>query len=775
MNPKTNENYVIVTKYFRISFLSERLFRIETKSYLDEATQIIINRQVNKDFEIDFKELEDAYEFITSAIKVIVGKKGEVRVIALNDTFKVIKNFKKSNLKGTARTLDGVNGSCKLSDGIISLDGVAILDDSNSLIVYENKLYKREKATDLYYFAYGHRYQDALDAFYNLTGKVPLIPRYALGNWWSRYHAYTDEEYIELIESFKTNNIPINVSVIDMDWHYVDVYSKFKNDSLFTKEELEDQTLQAIYYDGWTGYTWNKDLFKDYKSFLSYLHDNNLKVTLNLHPARGVRKYEAMFDEFAKSLNIDPNSVNTINFDVADDKFMDSYFKVLHHPYEKDGVDFWWIDWQQGVSSSMEFLDPLWALNHYHYLDNDRETHRPLILSRYSGPGSHRYPLGFSGDTYITWESLRFQPYFTATSTNIGYVWWSHDIGGHMCGVKDDELYIRWLQLGVFSPINRLHSTCNLYTGKEPWKFNKTIERIATNYLRLRKGIIPYLYSMNYQTYKNNIALVRPMYYIDDSKLAYKYKNQFAFGSELIVAPITNKTNKVTSLAKVDAYLPEGTYFDIFTDEIYNGNMEISFYRDLHSIPVLARQGSIIPLYVDKQSNNISNNQDLEILVYSGNNLFALYEDDGESKDYLDGKYSLRNLIVNKENDKVSFKVSKNNNPLYQEELNRYLYIKFKDIVNADVYCNTNYEIIKDKCLVIKVLDTNINIDINLDNIAYLTNVDKKKRIINLVSSYQMKNDDKNDLFLHYYDEKYPKKCLPKSLYGPIEEILKQK
>ena len=134
-----------------------------------------------------------------------------------------------------------------------------------------------------------------------------------------------------------------------------------------------------------------------------------------------------------------------------------SYFEDIHHPLETEGVDFWWLDWQQDRYFDTEGYDVLKALNHYHYLDN--ETRHPgegLILSRYAGPGSQRYPIGFSGDTWISWESLKFQPYFTATASNIGYTWWSHDIGGHMIGNYDPELQTRWLQYGVFSPINQI-------------------------------------------------------------------------------------------------------------------------------------------------------------------------------------------------------------------------------------------------------------------------------------------------------------------------------
>ena len=190
---------------------------------------------------------------------------------------------------------------------------------------------------------------------------------------------------------------------------------------------------------------------------------------------------------------------------------MKGYFELVHHPLERQGVDFWWIDWQQGSNSGVEGLDPLWMLNHYHYLDNCRNGNRGMIFSRYAGPGSHRYPVGFSGDTIISWDSLDFQPYFTANASNIGYGWWSHDIGGHMLGVKDDELAVRWLQLGVFSPILRLHSSCSEFNGKEPWRYDRVAEQVMKEFLRLRHKLIPYLYTMNVRASVESIPLMQPM------------------------------------------------------------------------------------------------------------------------------------------------------------------------------------------------------------------------------------------------------------------------
>ena len=115
-----------------------------------------------------------------------------------------------------------------------------------------------------------------------------MIPRYSLGNWWSRYYRYSEESYKEVVDKFREEKIPLSVAVIDMDWHVTDVDPK--------------------YGTGWTGYTWNKELFPDYKRFLKMLHDNGLSTTLNLHPADGVRAFEAMYRQVAEKAGIDPDT-----------------------------------------------------------------------------------------------------------------------------------------------------------------------------------------------------------------------------------------------------------------------------------------------------------------------------------------------------------------------------------------------------------------------------------------------------------------------------------
>ena len=278
-------------------------------------------------------------------------------------------------------------------------------------------------------------------------------------------------------------------------------------------------------------------------------------------------------------------------------------------------------------------MDPLWLLNHYHYVDNCRKGQAGLILSRYGGPGSHRYPIGFSGDTIVTWESLAFQPYFTSTASNIGYTWWSHDIGGHMRGYYDEDLALRWLQFGVFSPINRLHSSCNAFNSKEPWFYSSETCRLMKQYLRLRHSLLPYLYTMNVATHEEGLPLVQPLYYhYPNEEEAYEAKNQYFYGSELMVAPITEALDPVYHSASVSVWFPDGVWYDFFHDWKYEGKGKLTVFRASQDIPVFARAGAIIPMDAQPQTG-VELPEMLDWHLFPGDNRsFVLVEGEGDNR-----------------------------------------------------------------------------------------------------------------------------------------------
>ncbi|MBR4451142.1 MAG: DUF5110 domain-containing protein [Clostridia bacterium] len=649
--PKTDsiadKSQIYVDGDIRVTYITSKLLRVETGRFYDEPSYAVWNRrfpagemETEKDGNKLYVQTEDILLVIKKGVPYSVilqgsryekekAEKAEKGETEEEEEIEELVFGEQKNFKGTARTLDGKADHVHLEKGFITAKGAFLFDDSKSFLIDENGRFKaREGGRDFYVFAYGKDYRETMRAFYMISSPAPLVPRFALGVWWSRYHAYTDKEYLSLMDRFASEDIPLTVATVDMDWHWVAIKEKF-----------------GIKYSGWTGYSWNTDLFPDYREFLKELKARNLRVTLNLHPADGVRSFEDMYDEMAKANGIDPKTKQPVEFRCGSDDFWNSYFDVIHKPYEKDGVDFWWIDWQQGKSSDVEGLDPLIALNHYHYLDNAENGDIPLILSRYGGVGSHRYPLGFSGDTFISWRALDFQPYFTANAANAGYGWWSHDIGGHMLGRRDDEMYLRWIQFAVFSPVLRLHSSNLEFLGKEPWKYRKDVCEDAKRWLRFRHKLIPYIYSLDRIYNEQGIAVCEPMYYnYPEEENAYSVPNQYQFGSQLIVCPITSKLDKKMGLARAGAWIPDGEWVDIFTLQRYSGNMMICLNRELYDIPVLAKAGSVIPMSAD-EGNSCGNPETLEVWVFKGDGEFTMYEDNGKT-DY--AQHTIKTVFTNK-------------------------------------------------------------------------------------------------------------------------------
>ncbi len=796
MNGRTADSHLITKGNLRISVITSRLIRIETQPdgiFCDKPTQAVLNRS----FASPVFTVSDASDGIcirTENVNFTVSSVGKLLRVDADGISNI--NFRKGNLGGTRRTLDMTKGKVKIEDGILSRNGVAVIDDSDTLVFLDDgtvaprneHLGRADGGTDKYIFAYGHNYKEALRDFYRLTGSTPLIPRFALGNWWSRYKAYTQQEYLDLMQKFTDKEIPVTVATIDMDWHWVDIKKQFgKETAEYIKNNrkidgVKNNIMAAFQSSGWTGYSWNTELFPDYRKFLQTLQNNGFKVTVNLHPCDGVRFFEDMYKDFAVFMGIDPESRKTIEFDISDKKFTEGYFRFLHNKYEDEGVDFWWIDWQQGTKSSVKGLDPLWWLNHYHSLDISRNGKRPLILSRYAGIGSHRYPLGFSGDTLVVWPALDFQPYFTVNASNIGYSWWSHDIGGHQMGKRDDDLYIRWLQFGVFSPINRLHSTSNEFLGKEPWKFCKDTENNAAHWLRFRHRLIPYIYTMNMLTHRDGKPLMEPMYYeYPEKDEAYSVPNQYLFGTQLIVAPITEKLNKKTLTASAEVWLPEGRYTDIFTGRIYNGNKKIKMFRDSSSIPVLAKEGSIIPLAVNDRTNNWKNPEELEVLIYRGNGSFRLYEDDGETMNYRNGAFAETQFDVAENGGNIVFTVNPAEGDTSVIPEKRKYILSFRDIADCkNITATVNGEEIhpehkkQNGTLVLSCeISSADKLLITMKNITAKTNPPKKEMLTDLLSGIQGSNNAKMLLYTSYINSDFSGRLFAyKAIRESVKEIL---
>ncbi len=667
-DPKANREAIVEGKNFRITVLTSRLIRFEYSDngiFEDRATRLAVCRNFPVP-KFTVSDKEDELQIITEHLHIFYDKKPfsekGLRIELVHKISATLRNGygnvwhygdEFETLDGTARTLDGYkgdeftsdcrDGKCKkidLGKSLMNpLGGFAVLDDSKTLAMNGDGTVtplSDDGRTDFYFFDYRLDYKTCLKDFYRLSGKTPLLPRYALGNWWSRYYRYSEESYCRLLDKFEEKRVPFSVGVIDMDWHRtVDVPAEYGSGWLAF----------------WTGYSWDKTIFPDSRRFLKYVHDKGLKTTLNLHPADGIRGFEDSYDKIADAMGVDKSKKEPVEFDITSYKFLDNYFKCVLNDLEDEGVDFWWIDWQQGTED-VKGYDILWMLNHYHFIDSARRGERPLTFSRYAGVGSHRYPIGFSGDSVVTWESLAFQPYFTNSASNVGYGWWSHDIGGHMGGYRSGDLTNRWLQLGVFSPINRLHASSSEFTSKEPWTYDIATELSMIKFLRLRHRLVPYLYTMNERAHSEGLPIVLPLYYEEpESEWMYRLfnrseaqkgkapcENQYYFGSELMVSPIVTPTDRNTHLGKVYTYFPEEIMIDFFNGRIYKGKGKFrDVYRAYDEMPVFAKAGAIVPMESDSEvGNKVDNPHKFEIRIFGGaDGEFTMYEDNDKIESLL--------------------------------------------------------------------------------------------------------------------------------------------
>ena len=647
-DPIADPKAVVVSGQARFSILTPQLIRMEwasDRAFEDHASLVFINRRLPVPrftatesggwLTIQTERLTLKYQmrsgrFTETGLSVAFPLNGKTVAWrpGMADT---------GNLLGTTRTLDGVRGSnTKLEPGLVSRDGWVLVDDSMRPL-FDNSDWPwvlprpAGERQDWYLFAYGHEYMQALRDFTRVAGRIPLPPRFAFGAWWSRYWAYTDQELEDLVGQFKEHDVPLDVLVVDMDWH--------QTFNLRWETSPKDQSGHTL---GWTGYTWDKTLFPDPPQFLSWVHAHGLKTTLNLHPASGVQPHEEAYPAMARAMGIDPATKKYVPFDITNKRFAENYFQILHHPLEKQGVDFWWLDWQQEPNTAVPGVNPTWWLNYVHFTDMERRGKRGMLLHRWGGLGNHRYEIGFSGDTISVWESLAFQPYFTATAANVGYGYWSHDIGGHMPGTVSPELYTRWIQFGIFSPILRTHTTKNPQSERRIWAYPEPYAEVMRDAYLLRYAMLPYIYTEARKAYDTGISICRPLYYAwPDVPGAYEAKDEYQFGDDLLVAPVTESMDSTSELATKEVWLPEGSWYEWSTGALLRGPARLKRTFALGELPVYVRAGAILPMqptmrHIDERPVN-----PLILEIYPGANGSAnIYDDAGTGLGYKSGEFT---------------------------------------------------------------------------------------------------------------------------------------
>ncbi|MDR6643633.1 hypothetical protein J2X57_002866 [Luteibacter sp. 1214] len=573
------------------------------------------------------------------------------------------------NLGGTARTLDQVDGDrhasdntpLDLGDGLLSRDGWHVVDDTGSFVFGDEKLpwvHRRacQACTDWTFFGYGHDYVAALGDFTKIAGREPLPPRYAFGYWWSRYWNYSDSEIRDVAADFARYGIPLDVLVIDMDWHTTPGLASGSD-----KRDIAGQT------PGWTGFSWNRSLFPDPQRLLRWLGDQGLRITLNLHPASGMLPHEDAYGRFMDAMKAD--RAHPLPFEAADASYMSALFSTVLDPLQAMGVSFWWLDWQQWrESKAMPGLSNTWWLNHVFFTHMQQTSDkRALIYHRWGGLGNHRYQIGFSGDSIISWGSLAFQPRFTSTASNVLYGYWSHDLGGHTFRDESDpktrrvdpELYVRWMQFGAYSPIMRTHTTKNPNLRKEPWRFAPAEFDALRDTVLTRYRLLPYTYTMGRKAFDTGVSLVRPLYYAwPEDDRSYASGAEYMFGDDLLVDPVTAAAGS-DGFASQETWLPRGDWFDTTRGRSLHGERALAGRYRLDEVPVFARAGAIVPTNTNTTVSVSHDTGARTLLVYPGGNQSAtLYEDAGDDEAYRGTAFARTALATERTKQGVRLKIA---------------------------------------------------------------------------------------------------------------------
>jgi alpha-glucosidase (family GH31 glycosyl hydrolase) len=577
-------------------------------------------------------------------------------------------------LGGWRRSLDHTNGPVPLHEGMLSRAGWYLLDDSETALLAGDWFEPRPQRADgeyqdLYLFAYGHNYVRALRDLRALTGPAPLLPRKAFGVWFSRWWPYGEDDWRALVARFRDEGVPLDTLSVDTDFKAV-------HDPIGASIAAQAVGAPTPQYS-WNAWDWNRTLYPDPERFLGWAHQKGIAVGLNLHPSIDSRdpQFEAtqqraggglVADDGCRATQADTQGECMV-FDWADRRHVDAYF-ALHEPFERQGTDFWWLDWCcDATHADTAGLTPdTWINKLYFDRQRARGSRWPafqriggsfqLGFGASGGNGAfaeHRYTIQFTGDTCATWEQLGFASQFTASAASIGLPYVSHDIGTFFSesptGTCDKqtspflaprensltpEMYVRWVQLGAFQPLERLHS----HHGKRlPWEYPEPARSVAADFLRLREALVPYLYTLARESHDRGLPIARPLYlHWPGRAAAYKHPTQYTLGRQVLVAPVSTPGDP----ASVKVWFPPGTWVDWFTGKRHRGPALETLAVPLERMPVFVRAGGIVPMQRQVATTPAGPSRSLVLRAQRGRGRLSFYDDGGDGLEYEGGRFS---------------------------------------------------------------------------------------------------------------------------------------
>jgi alpha-glucosidase (family GH31 glycosyl hydrolase) len=556
-----------------------------------------------------------------------------------------------TSLGGYRRGLDGVNGSAPVTPGLLYKDGWSLLDDTPSALYdpASRKLTPRpghgfEAYQDDYLFAYGRDYKQALGDLATLTGPSELLPRWAYGTWYSEYYDRTADAYENtILPKFRADKVPLDVLVTDTDYKSPDV---------------------------WDGWEIDTAKFPDPKGFFDWAQSEGLHNTMNIHPsilssdpqyAQAQQTAQGKLTKNNASCYSDQgHGADCYTFDWGDPNQLKAYFD-LHQTMERQGVDFWWLDWCcEQSSSSLSGVTPDAFINQQYADDADKTVGRGFAFSRafgslqaggYSGPtgvptgpwADKRTTVHFTGDTTSSWPTLAFEVGYTpgeSAATGLSAV--SHDIGGfnndgtQTAGAEPgstkepDDLYARWVQLGTFQPVDRLHGN---HSDRLPWQFGTAAKNSAEKFMNLRERLVPYTYTLAEEANRTGVPVVRATYleYPDEAGAYDAAGKEYFYGPDVLVAPVTTPGTSTTT----SVWFPPGRWTDYFTGKTYTGGSTQSVATTLDTMPVFIKAGGIMATRGADVANDVQHPlTSVALDVAAGaNGHFDLFEDAGDNTD----------------------------------------------------------------------------------------------------------------------------------------------
>jgi Glycosyl hydrolases family 31/Domain of unknown function (DUF5110) len=528
-----------------------------------------------------------------------------------------------------------------LHGGLLRTSGWYLLDDTATAVrtgptTAVARLAHVGPYQDGYFFGYGHDYARGLADFASLTGHAPLLPRWVFGPWFSRYFAYSDHDYrTSLIPAFRSHDTPLDGLSVDTD---------FKAP------------------DRWNGWGWNASLFPDPAGFVSWAAGHGLHVVLNIHPsiddtdpqfAAAQQRAHGKLATSSGDCQFYRQNPTCYVFDWGDPDQAAAYFD-LHRPFNDAGVSAFWLDWCCDASTvSTAGLTPDSWVNELYAQHARARGQRGFVLSRIgsgifamnpalgdvdapaSGAWSdHRSAIAFTGDGTSDFPTLAFEARLTpAEGAAIGLPYVSHDIGGYSGNHLPDDLYLRWLQLGTFSPVMRLHSD---HGDRLPWDYDSAAEIPAERFMRLREALVPYLYDTAEQAHRTGLPMTREMVLgWPDEQGAAAATDQWMLGDDLLVAPIAS----AGTTASRGVWLPPGSWTDFFTGQTVAGPGTRTVSAGLDRAPVWIRAGGIVPLAPPMSHVGARAVDPLTLRVAPGAaGRSSLYEDAGDGLGYEHGE-----------------------------------------------------------------------------------------------------------------------------------------